>query len=149
MAWSRKALNLISALHSTSGFGVRPAAYSRRKSANTRSLYSAEKLTASSSMPIASAAAAASIRSSLVEQYTSSSSSQFFMNRPTTSLPARFNSNAAAAQSTPPDIPTTTFSAIFPRQHVEREASAGEEVLHALLHERRAVLRLPAFHLPL
>src|SRR5437879_9577922 len=46
-------------------------------------------------------------------------------------------------------MPTTTFSAIFPRQHVEREASAGEEVLHALLHERRAVLRLPAFHLPL
>src|SRR5437879_3843953 len=45
-------------------------------------------------------------------------------------------------------MPTTTFSAIFPRQHVEREASAGEEVLHALLHERRAVLRLPAFHLP-
>src|SRR3989454_145214 len=46
-------------------------------------------------------------------------------------------------------MPTTTFSAIFPRQHVDREASAGEEVLHALLHERRAVLRLPAFHLPL
>ena len=43
MAWSRKALNLISALHSTSGLGVRPAGYSRRNSANTRSLYSAAK----------------------------------------------------------------------------------------------------------
>ena len=86
MAWSRKALNLISALHSTSGFGVRPAWYSRRKSVNTRSLYSVAKFTASSSTPITSAAAAASIRSSRVEQYSSlSSSSQFFMNRPTTS----------------------------------------------------------------
>ncbi len=79
-------MNLISALHSTSGFGVRPAEYSRRNSANTRSLYSAAKLTASSSMPITSATAAASIRSCRVEQYSSSSSSsQFFMKRPTTS----------------------------------------------------------------
>src|SRR5438046_9497731 len=46
-------------------------------------------------------------------------------------------------------MPTTTFSAIFPRQHVEREAPAGEEVQQALLHERRAVLVLPAFHLRL
>src|SRR5438309_7272 len=46
-------------------------------------------------------------------------------------------------------MPTTTFSGRFPRQHVEREASAGEEVLHALLHERRAVLRLPCLHLRL
>jgi hypothetical protein len=86
MAWSRKALNLISALHSTSGFGVRPAWYSRRKSANTRSLYSLAKLTASISTPTTSATLAASIQSWRVEQYSeSSSSSQFFMNRPMTS----------------------------------------------------------------
>ena len=36
IAWSRKALNLISALHSTSGLGVRPAEYSARKAAKTR-----------------------------------------------------------------------------------------------------------------
>src|SRR3972149_2117542 len=52
IAWSRKALNFISALHSTSGLGVRPAWYSLRNSANTRSLYSAAKFTASRSMPI-------------------------------------------------------------------------------------------------
>ena len=79
-------MNLISALHSTSGFGVRPAEYSRRNSANTRSLYSAAKFTASSSMPMRSATAAASIRSCRVEQYSSSSSSsQFFMKSPMTS----------------------------------------------------------------
>ncbi len=52
MAWSRNALNLISALQSTSGLGVRPARYSARKLANTRSRYSAAKLTASTSMPM-------------------------------------------------------------------------------------------------
>src|ERR1041384_1836119 len=67
MAWSRNALNLISALHSTSGFGVRPAEYSRRNSANTRSLYSAEKLTASSSLPLTSAAAAALVASAALQ----------------------------------------------------------------------------------
>src|SRR5688572_29158765 len=148
MAWSRKALNLISALHSTSGLGVRPAEYSRRKSANTRSLYSAAKLTASSSMPMTSAAAAASIRSVRVEQYwSSSSSSQFFMNRPTTSCPARFRSSAATAESTPPDMPTTTFSGIGVRQKFEREALPGQEIVHALLHQRRAVHCLPGAQL--
>ena len=79
-------MNLISALHSTSGLGVRPAWYSRRNSANTRSLYSEAKLTASMSTPTTSATLAASIQSWRVEQYSeSSSSSQFFMNRPTTS----------------------------------------------------------------
>jgi len=78
------------------GLGVRPAAYSRRKSANTRSLYSAAKLTASSSMPMTSAAARRPTRSSRVEQYSSlSSSSQFFMKRPVTSWPALFRSSAA------------------------------------------------------
>jgi hypothetical protein len=66
--------------------GRAPGLVFAQEVANTRSLYSAAKFTASSSMPIASAAAAASIRSSRVEQYSSlSSSSQFFMNRPTTS----------------------------------------------------------------
>src|SRR5579859_7177731 len=141
MAWSRNALNLISALHSTSGFGVRPAAYSRRNSANTRSLCSAEKLTASSSMPMTSAAAAASMRSCRVEQYSSpSSSSQFFMKRPTTSCPARLRSSAATEESTPPDIPTTTRSGIVLRQDLERVAMPGEEIVDAFLHQRRAVL---------
>src|ERR1044071_2457921 len=144
MAWSRNALNLISALHSTSGLGVRPAAYSRRNSANTRSLYSAEKFTASRSMPMTSAAAAASIRSWRVEQYSSSSSSsQFFMNRPTTSRPARLRSSAATAESTPPDMPTTTRSGIVAGEDVERERAPREVVLDAALHERRAVLRAP------
>src|SRR5471032_1118867 len=113
IAWSRKALKLISALHSTSGLGVRPALYSARKLANTRSRYSAEKLTASISMPIRSATDTASTRSSRVEQYSSSSSSsQFFMKRPTTSWPARFARSAATAESTPPERPTTIFMGI-------------------------------------
>src|SRR4051794_40639050 len=148
MAWSRNALNLISALHSTSGLGVRPAEYSRRKSPNTRSLYSAAKFTASSSTPIRSAAAAASIKSSRVEQYSSSSSSsQFFMKRPTTSCPARFRSSAATDESTPPEMPTTIFmrsgSGELGREELERIAPAGEEVLQALLDKRRAVLGAP------
>src|ERR1051326_1938214 len=167
MAWSRNALNLISALHSTSGLGVRPAEYSRRNSANTRSLYSAEKLTASRSIPITSAAAAASIRSCRVEQYSSSSSSsQFFMKSPTTSQPARLRGSAATAESTPPhipptpprarwgesaataeapppDMPTTTRSGIFAGEDLEREAAPREVVVDAALHERRAVLRTP------
>src|SRR5215467_1088848 len=113
IAWSRKALNLISALHSTSGLGVRPAEYSARKALNTRSLYSPEKFTTSRSMPIVSATDAQSTRSSRVEQYSSSSSSsQFFMKRPTTSWPARLRSSAATDESTPPDMPTTIFSAM-------------------------------------
>src|SRR5581483_2390164 len=113
IAWSRNARNLISALHSTSGFGVRPAEYSRRNSANTRSLYSAEKLTASSSTPITSAAAAAAIRSWRVEQYSSSSPySQVLMHRPTTSQPRRLSSSAATEESAPPDMPMTMRSAM-------------------------------------
>src|SRR5512133_493108 len=109
MAWSSNALNLISALHSTSGLGVRPAWYSRRNSANTRSLYSAAKLTCSISMPSTSATAAASTKSSLDEQYSlSSSSSQFFMKMPTTSQPCAFSRYALTAESTPPLNPTTT-----------------------------------------
>src|SRR5438270_2954848 len=110
IAWSRNALNLISALQRTSGFGVRPARYSARKLANTRSRYSAAKFTASMSMPMRSAAAAASTRSSRDEQCSSSSSSsQFFMKRPTTSWPARLRRSAATAESTPPERPTTIF----------------------------------------
>src|SRR4051795_9459221 len=140
MAWSRNALNLISALHSTSGLGVRPAAYSRRKSANTRSLYSAAKLTASSSMPTTSAAAAASIRSWRVEQYSSSSSSsQFFMKRPTTSQPARLRSSAATEESTPPDMPTTTRSGIFRGEDLEGEALPRGVVAAAGREGRRGV----------
>src|SRR3954471_24374488 len=143
-AWSRKALNLISALQSTSGFGVRPARYSARKLAKTRSRYSAAKFTASMSMPIVSAALTASTRSSRVEQYSSSSSSsQFFMKRPTTSWPARLSRSAATEESTPPDIPTTTRSGIFGAEHVERELAAGSVVVDAALHQRRAVLGAP------
>src|ERR1044071_6568314 len=144
MAWSRNALNLISALHSTSGGGVRPAEYSRRNSANTRSLYSAEKLTASRSIPITSAAAAASIRSCRVEQYSSSSSSsQFFMKSPTTSQPARLRRSATTAESTPPDMPPRTAAGIFGGKVRERKAAPREVVVDAVLHERRAVLRTP------
>src|SRR3990172_8877580 len=110
IAWSRKALNLISALHSTSGLGVRPARYSLRNSLNTRSLYSALKLTASISMPMRSATATASTRSWREVQCSSvSSSSQFFMNRPVTSCPCCLSSSAATDESTPPDMPTTIF----------------------------------------
>src|SRR5258706_8299618 len=110
IAWSRNALNLISALHITSGLGVRPARYSARKLAKTRSRYSAAKFTASISIPIFSATETASTRSSRVEQYrSSSSSSQFFMKRPTTSCPARLSNSAATAESTPPERPTTIF----------------------------------------
>ena len=61
-------------------------------------------------MPIQSAADTASTKSSREVQYSSlSSSSQFFMNRPTTSKPCSFSSQAATDESTPPDIPTMTF----------------------------------------
>src|SRR5258706_9065836 len=110
-AWSRKALNLVRALHRTSGLDVRPAEYSAGKAPKTRSLYSAEKFTASSSIPITSATEAQSTKSCRVEQYSSSSSSsQFFMNRPTTAKPRRFKSSAATDESTPPDMPTTMRS---------------------------------------
>src|SRR5690606_30379069 len=170
-AWSRNALNLISALHSTSGFGVRPAEYSRRNSANTRSRYSAAKLTASMSTPITSAALAASIRSCRVEQYSpSSSSSQFFMNRPTTSKPRCLSSQAATDESTPPDMPTTTRSpapscaasgsasrptagatpsdmavqAVRIRvDQLEREPLAGEVIVDRL-HDQRAAMQVAA-----
>ena len=60
-------------------------------------------------MPITSATAAASTKSMLEQQYSpSSSSSQFFMKMPTTSWPSRLSSQAATAESTPPDRPTTT-----------------------------------------
>src|SRR5450830_580772 len=108
MAWSRNALNLISALHKTSGLGVRPAWYSRKNSAKTRSLYSLAKLTASISTPTTSATLTASIQSSRVEQYSeSSSSSQFFMKRPMPSYPCSFNNHAETDESTPPDMPIT------------------------------------------
>ena len=69
-----------------SGLGVRPAEYSRKNSANTRSLYSAAKLTCSISMPSTSATLAASTKSMLDEQNSLlSSSSQFFMKMPMTS----------------------------------------------------------------
>src|SRR5579863_1213876 len=152
MAWSRNALNLISALQSTSGFGVRPAEYSRRNSANTRSLYSAAKLTASTSMPIKSATETTSIQSCRVEQYSlSSSSSQFFMKRPTTSYPCSLRSHAVTDESTPPDMPTTTRCLLMDslnvqlgpdrmRMHeVERETPAREVIVDALHDERRAV----------
>src|SRR5674476_61952 len=108
MAWSRKALNLISALHRMSGLGVRPAWYSLRKELNTRSLYSLEKLTASMGMPMVSATETASSKSWRDEQYSSlSSSSQFFMNRPITSYPCSLSNRAETEESTPPDMPTT------------------------------------------
>src|SRR5690606_37248521 len=109
MAWSRNALNLISALQRISGLGVRPAEYSRRNSAKTRSLYSSAKLTASISTPIRSATLAASSQSCRVEQYSELSSySQFFMKRPTTPHPYRFSRQALAEEATPPDMKTTT-----------------------------------------
>ena len=107
MAWSKNALNLISALHSTSGLGVRPASYSRKNSANTRSLYSAAKFTCSISMPSTSATAAASKKSCRDEQCSeSSSSSQFFMKMPSTSWPCCLSKYALTAESTPPLKPT-------------------------------------------
>src|ERR1700676_1591389 len=113
-AWSRNERNLISLLHRTSGFGVRPAAYSRKKAAKTRSRYSAAKFTACSSMPTTSATEAASTRSCLDEQYSSvSSSSQFFMKMPTTSCPAFLSSHAATDESTPPERPTTMRCFVF------------------------------------
>src|SRR5690606_29858363 len=94
------------------GLGVRPAEYSRRNSAKTRSLYSAAKLTYSNSTPTRSATLAASSKSWRVEQYSeSSSSSQFFMNRPMTSYPCCLSSQAETDESTPPDMPTTTRGA--------------------------------------
>src|SRR5574340_1114964 len=138
-ACSRKDLNLISALHSTSGLGVRPAWYSRRKWLNTRSLYSAEKLTASSSMPILSATARASRKSCLAGQCSSSSSSQFFMNRPSTSNPCCFSSRAATAESTPPDMPTIT------RLLAIRVRSA-QPVVQREDRRRMAIVKEPGIH---
>src|SRR5271166_4643064 len=100
--------NLISRLHSTSGFGVRPAAYSRRKCVNTRSRYSAAKLTRCSGISKASQVRRASWKSAAAVQYASSSSSQLDMYSPCTEWPARLSSSAATAESTPPDMPTMT-----------------------------------------
>ena len=133
---------------------MRPARYSRRKCANTRSRYSAAKLTASSSMPITSATAAASIRSSRDVQWSSvSSSSQFFMNTPTTSWPSRLSSSAATDESTPPDSPTTMRSRFTGRpsqqpgtgaddvlHEVERPAPPCAVIVDAAHHQRAAVL---------
>src|SRR5574343_24296 len=135
MACSRNARNLISELHRISGFGVRPAWYSRRNSANTRSRYSAAKLTTSTSMPIRSATLITSIRSWRDEQYSSvSSSSQFFMNRPITFQPCCFSSIAAAEESTPPDKPTTTvFSDIGSSPFlpfIQRQDHRRETIIH-------------------
>src|SRR6185436_5328597 len=136
-AWSRNALNLISALHSTSGLGVRPARYSRRNSAKTRSLYSAAKLTCSSSMPITSATLAASRKSWRDEQYSSSSSSsQFFMKMATTSQPCDLSRCAVTAESTPPLRPTTTrvfafICAIIPRAPYPHALSACHPAVSA------------------
>src|SRR5215208_1442300 len=140
MAWSRNALNLISALHSTSGLGVRPAWYSRRNSAKTRSLYSAAKFTCSISMPITSATAPASTKSSLEEQYSlSSSSSQFFMKMPTTSQPWVLSRCAVTAESTPPLRPTTTLGlrficAIIPGRPQPHASSAHPSIAAAPAH---------------
>src|SRR3982750_1555676 len=153
IAWSRKALNLIAALHSTSGLGVRPAWCSRRNSANTRSLYSAAKLTCSISMPSTSATLAASRKSWRVEQYSSSSSSsQFFMKMPMTSCPCFFNRWAVTAESTPPDKPTTTRcfftwcslqgggeDRLVGRDQRQREVDARQVVVDAAQQQRAAV----------
>src|SRR3954466_3778478 len=140
IAWSRNALNLISALQSTSGLGVRPAWYSRRNSANTRSLYSAAKLTCSISMPSTSATLAASRKSWRDEQYSSSSSSsQFFMKMATTSCPCALSRCAVTAESTPPLSPTTTrdfafICAIIPRASSPYALSARNPAVPARPH---------------
>src|SRR5512134_3442795 len=151
-AWSRKALNLISALHSTSGFGVRPAWYSARNRLNTRSRYSLLKFTASSGMPMMSATEAASIRSWRELQYSSSSSSsQFFMNRPTTSQPWRLSSSAATEESTPPDMPTTTRPFVMDSgdvmQQVQGVAPPRQVVLDAAQDQGAAVAGEDPAHL--
>src|SRR2546423_1343028 len=53
------------------------------------------------------------------------------------------SSSAATDESTPPDIPTTTFSGIFVGEQLEREVPSREEVVDALLHQRRAVIGAP------
>ena len=99
-------MNLISALHSTSGLGVRPAWYSRRNSANTRSLYSAGEVDVLD-LDADHVGHAGGVHEVLFdEQYSlSSSSSQFFMKMPTTSWPCCFSRYAVTAESTPPLSP--------------------------------------------
>src|SRR5688572_23858117 len=105
-AASRKCLNLISRLHSTSGFGVRPAAYSARKCANTPSQYSREKSRKWIGIPSRPLTATASRRSSSARQSPLPSSAQFCMNKPAIGSPASRRCNAATEESTPPDMPT-------------------------------------------
>lgn len=82
-----------------------------QKSSKTLSQYSAAKLTVCSSMPSLSQTACASARSAAAVQYSSpSSSSQFFMNRPSTLYPCCSSRYAETEESTPPDMPTITFS---------------------------------------
>src|SRR5512146_652866 len=60
------------------------------------------------------------------------------MNKPTTSKPARFNSSAATAESTPPDRPTTIFLLVDTRR------PSGKPVLDRQHQRRVAVVEEPA-----
>ena len=148
-AASRKCLNLISRLHSTSGFGVRPAAYSARKCSNTPSQYSAEKSRKWNGMPEPAGRPRTRVAAVVLGRGTRrlpSSSAQFCMNSPAIGSPASRSSSAATEESTPPDMPTM----IARRAHggsaqVLRAASsgagAGQEIRHHAPDQRAAVAR--------
>src|SRR5690625_3971112 len=104
-AASRKCLNLTSRLQSTSGLGVRPAAYSDRKCSKTSCQYSAEKSRKWIGSPSLPATATASRRSSSARQSPLPSSAQFCMNSPASGSPASRSSRAATDESTPPERP--------------------------------------------
>src|SRR5436190_8884868 len=58
------------------------------------------------------------------------------MYRPWTSYPARFNSNAETAESTPPDMPTTILSELEGTARIVRRARGAGGRLHVRLHVR-------------
>src|SRR5699024_3296583 len=105
-AWSRKALNLISLLHMTSGLGVLPALYSSKKYVNTLSQYSFANMTEQNRISNSFDTRTTSSKSSVaVHTPNPSVSSQSFIKIPTTSYPCSLRSKAVTEESTPPLIP--------------------------------------------
>src|SRR5688572_1719101 len=148
-AASRKYLNLISRLHSTSGLGVRPVAYSARKCSNTPFQYSCEKSRKWIGTPRRPLTATASRRSSSARQSPLPSSAQFCMKSPAIGSPASRRRSAATEESTPPDMPTMVRGALMAQAHsrqvldqLQRLPAPRQEVGCRAPHQRATVARL-------
>mmetsp|Transcript_19037 Transcript_19037/g.61080 ORF Transcript_19037/g.61080 Transcript_19037/m.61080 type:complete len:261 (-) Transcript_19037:367-1149(-) len=110
--WATSESNFMWRLHARSGLGVRPSPSCPTKSSKTWVQYLRTKSTSCSGMRRWRHTARASARSWLAVQVPSpcsSASSQLRMNIPSTWCPALWRRSAATAESTPPEMPTTTL----------------------------------------